>query len=251
MARQPPTHACPACGFIVFEAPPGSYELCPVCNWENDGAQYEDPSYRGGANAESLVEAQHRAVLSFPYELRRLDEWRRDPWWRPLMRAEVEAGPAAVPPATGDEVPAPYWRRSPLGWDTVLTVIDWWDGPIEGLANVDGRAHHFRVTWDDAADEYDHRLVELRPVDEATRALMLEDWEIWLRWSLAYRRDETTRETHPALPADRARNDELRRDLELRPFREAAPVLARSEWAWQRGAPGVSAFAAVRWEVLP
>ena len=51
-------HPCPCCGFIVFAEEPGSYDLCPVCNWEDDAVQARDPEYRGGANVESLREAR-------------------------------------------------------------------------------------------------------------------------------------------------------------------------------------------------
>jgi hypothetical protein len=40
-------------------------------------------------------------------------------------------------------------------------------------------------------------------------ALILEAWEIWLRWQAAYRQGEVTIKSHPALPEERARHDEL------------------------------------------
>jgi Cysteine-rich CPCC len=45
----------------------GSYEICPVCFWEDDPVQNEDHSYSGGANHVSLDEArrnyiEHRAA---------------------------------------------------------------------------------------------------------------------------------------------------------------------------------------------
>jgi hypothetical protein len=52
-------YACPCCGFLTLSCqPPGSYELCPVCYWEDDAVQFEDPDYVGGANSESLNEAR-------------------------------------------------------------------------------------------------------------------------------------------------------------------------------------------------
>jgi len=52
-------YACPCCGFLTLhQPPPGSYELCPVCYWEDDGVQFADPDYEGGANTESLKEAR-------------------------------------------------------------------------------------------------------------------------------------------------------------------------------------------------
>jgi hypothetical protein len=52
-------HACPCCGFLTFEEPPpGTYGICPVCYWEDDPVQFEDPSYAGGANRVSLAQAR-------------------------------------------------------------------------------------------------------------------------------------------------------------------------------------------------
>ena len=47
---------CPVCGQYVFKSGPGSYEICPICGWEDDKAQYEDPTLAGGANHLSLKE---------------------------------------------------------------------------------------------------------------------------------------------------------------------------------------------------
>lgn len=43
---------CPCCGNLTFDADdvfPGSFEICPVCYWEDDDVQFLDPEYRGGA----------------------------------------------------------------------------------------------------------------------------------------------------------------------------------------------------------
>ena len=50
------TFKCPVCGKYTFQSGPGSYEICPVCGWENDKAQYKDPNLKGGANRLSLKE---------------------------------------------------------------------------------------------------------------------------------------------------------------------------------------------------
>ncbi len=50
---------CPCCGYLTLsEPPPGTFEICPVCNWEDDKAQHDDIDYQGGANEESLREAR-------------------------------------------------------------------------------------------------------------------------------------------------------------------------------------------------
>jgi hypothetical protein len=40
------------------EPPPGTYEICPVCGWEDDPVQFRDPDNEGGANRVSLSEAK-------------------------------------------------------------------------------------------------------------------------------------------------------------------------------------------------
>lgn len=45
---------CPVCG----KAQVGEYDICPVCNWENDPIQLEHPEFGGGANHMALEEAR-------------------------------------------------------------------------------------------------------------------------------------------------------------------------------------------------
>lgn len=49
-------YLCPCCKKYVFAEGPGSYEICPVCSWEDDKIQAENPDYKGGANKMSLNE---------------------------------------------------------------------------------------------------------------------------------------------------------------------------------------------------
>ncbi|WP_333756033.1 CPCC family cysteine-rich protein [Streptomyces sp. IBSBF 3352] len=51
------SYPCPCCGHRVLDAP-GSYEICPVCFWEDDGVQFRWPTVAGGANQVSLIDAQ-------------------------------------------------------------------------------------------------------------------------------------------------------------------------------------------------
>ncbi|EMF29130.1 CPCC family cysteine-rich protein [Streptomyces gancidicus] len=50
-------YPCPCCGRLVHEAPPGSFQICPVCGWEDDLVQLRWPGV-SGANRCSLIEAQ-------------------------------------------------------------------------------------------------------------------------------------------------------------------------------------------------
>ena len=49
---------CPCCGYLTLsDWNSGSWEICSVCNWEDDEVQYRDPTYEGGANRASLEQA--------------------------------------------------------------------------------------------------------------------------------------------------------------------------------------------------
>ena len=48
---------CPVCGKYEFNDL-NDFDICPVCGWENDVIQLEDPDYDGGANHISLNEAR-------------------------------------------------------------------------------------------------------------------------------------------------------------------------------------------------
>lgn len=63
---------CPCCGFLTLdEQPPGTYEICGICGWEDDLVQFEDPDYRGGANDPSLNEWRQKFETEGLPELRR------------------------------------------------------------------------------------------------------------------------------------------------------------------------------------
>jgi hypothetical protein len=52
-------YLCPCCGYKTLEER-GSYEICPVCFWEDDGqADHDADEVRGGPNANlSLTQAR-------------------------------------------------------------------------------------------------------------------------------------------------------------------------------------------------
>lgn len=48
---------CPCCGTRTLRVR-GAFEICPVCQWEDDPAQARDPQLAGGANGMSLSAAR-------------------------------------------------------------------------------------------------------------------------------------------------------------------------------------------------
>lgn len=52
-------YRCPCCGYYTYTSEPvGEYEICPVCFWEDDPFQSEDPDLEGMANGVSLNQAR-------------------------------------------------------------------------------------------------------------------------------------------------------------------------------------------------
>lgn len=49
---------CPCCGYRTLDDGPGCFDICPVCYWEDDNFQRDNPDYKGGANDISLNEAR-------------------------------------------------------------------------------------------------------------------------------------------------------------------------------------------------
>jgi hypothetical protein len=89
-----------------------------------------------------------------------------------------------------------------------MTMPDYYDGPRKGIALYNGKPHLYESRWTDIDTELEDTFL-LMPLSSDIVELALEDWEIWLRWQHAFDRKEATIETHPALPEDRVRHNEL------------------------------------------
>ena len=96
-----------------------------------------------------------------------------------------------------------------MPWDRVLTINDYYDGPRLGIAEVDGVPHIYEAEFDHSTDEYGDTYF-VSPVDEYLLALVLEGWDIWLRWDSKYKRGEVAHDTHPALPEERERHEAIK-----------------------------------------
>ena len=119
-----PKYTCPCCGYIVFNEPTGSYEICPICYWEDDPVQAADPWFAGGANRPNLVDAQALFARYGAMEERfvtdvrpPLDSDRVDPSWRAVLDTDKAY---ATTPREIEQIPVDdpsrvsycYWLRT-------------------------------------------------------------------------------------------------------------------------------------------
>lgn len=85
-------YPCPCCGYkTLTEEACGSYDICPVCFWEDDPIQLDDMDYEGGANRVSLRQGQRNFLEYGACERKMIkhtrpptSEEQRDEHWKPL-----------------------------------------------------------------------------------------------------------------------------------------------------------------------
>lgn len=66
-------YKCPCCGYYTFESPINStYDICPVCFWEDDRWQLINPNQGGGVNRVSLnqVRENYKEFGACEYEMK-------------------------------------------------------------------------------------------------------------------------------------------------------------------------------------
>lgn len=133
--------------------------------------------------------------------------------------------------------------------ERVYTVLDYYDGPRSGIADFRGKPHFYYQPMEQSTGAGRDSFL-LQPISDETFKLAMEDWAIWCRWERAFHSGRTTQDTHPALPQDRARHEELDRVLAAALRVEpgtALRVKARFD-ARRRGEPGLTST--VEWRVL-
>jgi hypothetical protein len=103
-------------------------------------------------------------------------------------------------------------EMSTTGFENIYTVMNYWDGIRSGIADFNGSPHYYECPFDEAKDDWADYFL-LHPIDEETFRLAMEGWAIWRRWYIAHQTGQTTFETHPALPEDRARHTAIQEAL--------------------------------------
>ncbi|MCT2585619.1 CPCC family cysteine-rich protein [Actinophytocola gossypii] len=113
-----PGYPCPCCGYTTFGEPPGSYEICQVCFWEDDAVQLRWPDWSGGANKPSLIDAQRAYAEHGATEFRFTGLVRRGTAPEP-----IDAGWRLIDLAVDDFEPRGSQAAS---WPDDRTTLYWW-----------------------------------------------------------------------------------------------------------------------------
>ena len=111
--------------------------------------------------------------------------------------------------------------------EMVHTVMDYYDGPRSGIANYEGTPHFYECIFDEQKGNYTDEF-RLTPIDPETFRLALEDWEIWKRWEIAFHAGKADQSTHPCLPQDRKRHQEINAILEKKLLTDPKIAITRS-----------------------
>ncbi|MFD1739713.1 CPCC family cysteine-rich protein [Bacillus salitolerans] len=80
-------HTCPCCGFKTLDNP-FEYDICEICDWEDDPTQLDYPALELGPNNGSLCEEQWKLLKNIPEEIKVFKGFQRDSEWRPLLYNE-------------------------------------------------------------------------------------------------------------------------------------------------------------------
>jgi len=137
-------------------------------------------------------------------------------------------------------------------YQKVHTVMDYWDGARPGIADFNGQPYYYERLFDDSRDDWSEVFL-LHPIERETLLLALEDWQIWERWYAAHEEGRASVDSHPALPEERARHQEIteliKGRLEVDPHKDLRAT-AEFEVVEPKGKNRSMAILKVRWNVV-
>jgi hypothetical protein len=124
----------------------------------------------------------------------------------------------------------------------IVYSFDWYDGPITGVADYLGKPHNFFRKDDFQSDAESPGLYFITPIDSDLLEWVKEDWSIWRRWETAFHMGSAPENSHPALPADRARHEVLKALIKSRSVFDPAQCFVKLAEFWPREDPAWSGY---------
>ncbi|MFO1493270.1 MAG: hypothetical protein U1F26_01245 [Lysobacterales bacterium] len=108
--------------------------------------------------------------------------------------------------------------------ELVVVEHEWYDGPVSGVAYIDGMPHQFLRAVDEPEGDGSYQF-KIWPISLETLAMEIESWSIFVAWNREYEAGNTSLDSHPASGGISERYDQL--EIELARYR-ALPDSARS-----------------------
>ena len=82
-------------------------------------------------------------------------------------------------------------------YERVHIEIGWYDGPREGICEINGKLHRFVSEFSEEMDDYTD-LFKIYPVSDDIYKLEKEQWKIFVEWNYKYEKGEVSVDSHPA-----------------------------------------------------
>ena len=95
-----------------------------------------------------------------------------------------------------------------MKYEKVHTVNDYWDGPLIGVADYKGKPHRFELIFDENEDDYSTEY-ELQQISETEFKLIIQSWNLWIKWKNKKDRTKDEQNSHPVLPEDRKEYEKI------------------------------------------
>jgi len=72
------------------------------------------------------------------------------------------------------------WELQGADMEKIITIFDWWDGPLCGLTTFQESVCIYERIFDEDKDDWSDEYY-LTPIDENSADLLLKDWNIWCK----------------------------------------------------------------------
>ena len=158
-------YQCNCCGFRTLTVSNG-YEVCPVCFWEDDPVQNEDPQNSGGANSLSLEQARRNYIEMGASQREFLNKIRPPtpeemPIPSPLVRLDKD-------------MQAQIQRQAKIHiLATLRAMLSGRVNVVDGCDCITTMAHQLDAPWDDKLRIFEGIMSEC---DQFPRRLVRHEW---------------------------------------------------------------------------
>jgi len=120
-------------------------------------------------------------------------------------------------------------------FERVYVEHEWYDGPLRGIADCDGKPHYFATVFDVDADEWAYNVVRLWPVDEATLEREIEAWHLFVALNDRRAAGKAPSGSHSGLQGMTERDDELKALLTAARTEPAGADQRTATWQFDDG----------------